>query len=528
MDLKRCSGILVHPTSFPNKYGIGDLGKSAYDFIEFLEKSNQKAWQVLPLGPTSFGDSPYQSFSTFAGNHLLISPDILLEEGYLEKEDLENIPSFDPQKVDFGSLINYKTDMFKKAYLNFKKASKTQRNGYEKFCKENASWLNDYVLFVALKNHFIIKRAENPGSNDYLEFKENYKDILTENQINDYFYGAVWTTWPEKIAKRDKIAISSYSKNLEDDMNFYKFLQYEFFREWFKLKDFVNKKGISIIGDIPIFVAFDSCDVWSNPKVFVLDSKGYPTVVAGVPPDYFSATGQLWGNPLYDWKYNKETGYSWWIERIKGNLSNMDILRIDHFRGFDTYWEIPFGSPDAVKGRWCKGPSKNLFEAIEKKLGKLPIIAEDLGEITPTVEVLRKYLNFPGMKILQFAFDDDSSNIYLPHNQKEDNTIMYTGTHDNDTTLGWYEKATELAKDNLRRYLNVSGEDIVWDMIRLSMSSVAVLSIVPIQDIMNLDSESRMNTPGIPSGNWQFRYKEDMLNEDIASKLLYLTKLFNR
>ncbi len=528
MILQRSFGILAHPTSFPSPYGIGDLGKGAYDFVDLLSESKATIWQVLPLGHTSFGDSPYQSFSTFAGNPLLISPDILLKENLLKQDDLKEIPCLELDSVDYGTVIKYKNTLYKKAYENSKTLfSKEQKDYFRKFCNKSSFWLEDYALFVALKNHFIEERRNTFESKEYLEYKKLNEKFISENSIKDNFYGAVWNSWDEDIKNRTPAALKKWRYELIEEINYYKFIQYMFFKQWKRLKKNANKKNISIIGDIPIFVAMDSADVWSNPELYYLDLKGYPTKVAGVPPDYFSKTGQLWGNPLYNWEKHKQSGYDWWIKRISATLSCVDILRIDHFRGFDEYWAVPYGEKTAIKGKWEKGPGKDLFRVVEKALGELPIIAEDLGLITESVKKLRVSLQFPGMKILQFAFDDPS-NDYIPHNIDTTNTVIYTGTHDNDTTVGWYEKLDDKVKDYFRRYLNVSGEDPAWDLIRLALSSVAALAIIPIQDIMNLDSKSRMNTPGVAENNWKFRFTKDMFTEEMVKGLLYLATLFNR
>ena len=533
MNFLRSSGILLNPTSFPSKYGIGDLGKCAYEFIDFIEKAGQTIWQILPLGPTSFGDSPYQSFSTFAGNTNIISPDILIKKGFLDENIINDIPeilNLDSTIIDYGSVVNYKYNLFKKAFSNFKNIIKKEYNlklKFEKFCDNNSYWLDDYCLFISLKNYFIEKRKYEFDSKEFKQFCKKTKNKLSENVQKDYYYGAVWSSWPSDILKRTSSAIKKWEKELSDEILYYKFLQFEFFEQWFELKNYANKKGISIIGDIPIFVAYDSADTWSNPQNYYIDSDGFPTVVAGVPPDYFSETGQLWGNPLYNWEEHKKNNYKWWISRISSVLSNVDIVRIDHFRGFESYWEIPFGEETAIKGKWVKGPREELFNTIRKKLGDLPIIAEDLGIITKEVSELRNELNFPGMKVLQFAFDDSDDNDYLPYNYDK-NCVVYTGTHDNDTTLGWYNNASEIEKDKVRRYMNISGEDISWDLIRLAMSSTAVFSIFPLQDVLRLDSNSRMNTPSVADKNWRWRYTEDMLKEEYSNGLLYLTKLFHR
>jgi len=492
---KRYSGILAHPTSFPSPYGIGDLGHGAYSFIDFLAASNQKLWQVLPLGPTGYGDSPYQSFSSFAGNYYMISPDLLMEQGWLTQADL-NDPGFDPRAVDFGPIIKYKMDLLKKAYTAFKtQAATPEKSRFTKFCKSHKVWLEDYALFMALKN---------------------------------YHNGAPWTQWPSTLANREPKALAQIKSTLADEINFNMFLQYEFFRQWGKLRTYANNAGIKIIGDIPIFVSMDSADIWAAPGLFALDEKGKPTAIAGVPPDYFSETGQLWGNPLYKWEAHKETGFEWWCKRVAATLEFVDIVRIDHFRGFEAYWAVPSDAKDAIKGKWKKGPGKALFEAMKKTLGQLPIIAEDLGIITPAVEKLRTGLKLPGMKVLQFAFDPEAKSVYLPHLHTDSLTVAYSGTHDNDTTMGWYGAATEAEKDYFRRYMNVSGDDIAWDMIRLAFSTTAAYAIVPIQDVMSLGTEDRMNQPGCAMGWWRFRYTADMLRDEYRERLAYLSELFHR
>ena len=493
---QRASGVLVHPTSFPGAYCMGDLGGGAYDFIDFLKQAKQGLWQVLPLGPTGYGDSPYQSFSSFAGNHYLISPDELKKQGWLTEENLQDIPPHNPRSIDYGEAIKYKMNLLKKAYETFKsKATAAQKSKVTKFANSNKEWLDDYALFTAIKGQ--------QG-------------------------GKEWSSWPSALASRDAKAIAEAAQKLADEIDFCKFLQYEFFRQWGALKDYANKAGIKIIGDIPIFVASDSADVWAHPELYHLDGKGKPTSVAGVPPDYFSETGQLWGNPLYNWDAHKKTDYDWWCQRVSAVLKMVDIVRIDHFRGFESYWSVPFGEETAVNGKWVKGPGKAFFTALKKKLGDLPIIAEDLGEITEKVEKLRTGLSLPGMRILQFGFNPEAKSGFLPHNYEDCLTIVYTGTHDNDTTLGWYQQAPEVEKDYFRRYLNVDGTNASWDLIRLAMSSSAVFAVTPIQDILNLGTNDRMNFPGQAQGYWKFRYTQDMLGQDYVNRLGYLTELFHR
>lgn len=519
--MRKC-GILVHPTSFPSKFGIGDIAYGKI-FVDFLAAAGQKIWQILPLGHTGFGDSPYQSFSTFAGNPLLISPEIMVEEGLLTEKQIECSLKFNSRAVEYGRVIDYKYDLYKKAFKNFDIKDKD----YVKFCNKNEFWLEDYALFMACKNHFIAERKNTYESNEYKVYYKSASKLMNDNAVKDCFYGGAWNSFPKALRDREETALIEYKEMLIDDVNFYKFIQFEFNRQWLELKEYANENGIEIIGDIPIFVASDSSDTWSRKELFYINTKGFTTKVAGVPPDYFSEFGQLWGNPLYNWKNHKEEKYDWWVKRTENILSLVDIVRIDHFRGFESYWSVPMGEETAVKGKWNKGPKTEVFEAIEERLGQLNIIAEDLGDLNEEVIELRNKLNLPGMKILQFAFND-CSNDYLPHNYEKDNYVVYTGTHDNDTTVGWYKEQSEKDKDYIRRYMNVSGDNINWDLIRLAISSSAKYAIIPIQDIIGLDTWARMNTPGVGEGNWQFRFEEDMLKEDMAERLKYLCELFNR
>jgi len=530
MKLQRSSGVLVHPTSFPSPYGIGDLGESAFKFIDFLQSTNQKLWQILPLGPTSYGDSPYQSFSTFAGNTLLISLDVLVKEGYLSSSDLDHIPNFDMQKVDYGDVIEFKKPLFKKAYDKFKgSATSKQKKNYKNFCDKSDFWLRDYTLFISLKQYFIKIRRFAGKNEEYNEFFSRYSKLMEQNSIDDCYFGAVWNSWPRDVKNRDENSLEYWSKELAYDIELEKFLQYEFFRQWHDLKDYANKRDIKVIGDIPIFVSPDSSDTWSHKELFFLDKEGTPTVVAGVPPDYFSEDGQLWGNPLYDWKANKKENYAWWVSRVAETLKIVDIVRIDHFRGFESYWAVKFGEKTAKQGKWEKGVGKELFDVLENQLGTLNIIAEDLGVITDEVIELRDSCALPGMKILQFAFGGDSRNLYLPHNIDTTNSVIYTGTHDNDTTIGWYKTASDKAKDQLRRYMNSPVDNPAWDLMRLAYSSTCAYCIIPLQDIMELGEDCRMNTPGVGAGNWQFRYTAQMLEVlQIKERLLYLTEFYNR
>ena len=494
---ERSSGILFHPTSLPGKYGIGTLGKEAYAFIDFLKKSKQKLWQIFPLGPTGYGDSPYQSFSSFAGNPYLIDFDLLIEAHLLSEEDLKDIFFGDNEEyIDYGAIYNQKYPLLRKAYENFKSSDNNEMKGsLENFKRENSSWLNDYSLYISLKNHF---------------------------------NGLPWNEWAQDIKNREDGAMHHYRSELADDIEYHNFIQFLFFKQWGDVKRYANENGIKIIGDIPIFVAADSSDAWANPEIFLFDKERKPVKVAGVPPDYFSATGQLWGNPLYNWEKLKDTNYSWWVERVRANLSTCDIIRIDHFRGFEAYWAVPYGDDTAINGQWEPGPGIDLFNAIKSQLGELPIIAEDLGLMTQGVIDLREATTFPGMKILGFAFDSGEENDYLPHTYTR-NCVVYTGTHDNDTLVGWFQKAKEEDREFARNYLNSrADEEIHWDAIRGAWSSVACMAISPVQDFLGLGSEARINTPGVASGNWQWRLKHGVLTNELAEKIAKLTKIYSR
>jgi len=511
MELTRSSGILLHPTSFPGPHGIGDLGSAAYQFIDYLVEAKQSLWQVLPLGPTGYGDSPYASFSSFAGNPYLVNLNRLVEAGDLSPVDVAEVPTFPLDKVDFGWLIQWKVPLLVKAAQNFLAHADSQRRAeFDAFCAAQAHWLDDYALFMAVKEHYDEKAR----------------------QAN--IFGAMWSNyWDKDIALRRPKAVAAWKKEMATDIAIRKVWQFYFFQQWTALKQYANKQGIKIIGDIPIFVAPDSVDVWANRELFFLDDEGQPTVVAGVPPDYFSATGQLWGNPLYDWKAMAKQGYQWWINRIKATLQQVDIIRVDHFRGFEAYWEVPAGEDTAIKGRWVKAPGVELFETVKTALGELPILAEDLGVITPEVNALRNHFGFPGMKILQFAFDAkeagelNATNAFLPHNHTF-KSVVYTGTHDNDTTLGWYRERSEEERDLIRRYLARSDEDIVWNFIHIAMASVAVYAIVPFQDVLSLGSDARMNRPAILGGNWAWRYRAEALNSWSSGRLAEMVDLYGR
>ncbi|MEX0684804.1 MAG: 4-alpha-glucanotransferase [Balneolales bacterium] len=496
MKFPRSCGILVHPTSFPSPYGIGDLGQEAKNFINFLVSTHQSVWQMLPLGPTGFGESPYASYSAFAGNHYLISPDILLEKGLINNNELANGKSTPTTQVNYSKAYQFKDGIFDLACVRFYKDSKASTiKSFEIFKKKNAYWLDDYVLFMACMTHY----GQKP-----------------------------WNTWEKGLVMRDKKTMDKFRERLKAIVDLHYWLQFEFFEQWFALRKYANDHQILVIGDIPIFVDHNSSDVWSKPGFFELDETGNRRLVSGVPPDYFSDTGQLWGNPLYKWSAMEEDGYSWWVERFSQMFKLFDAMRVDHFRGFDAFWEIQAGAPTAENGRWVKGPGEKLFDVIQSKLGRLPIIAEDLGVITHDVLELRDKFDFPGMKVLQFSFSGDSANSFLPHNYKSTNSIVYTGTHDNDTTLGWYEQAPEIEKHRVREYLNTDGNEINWDLIRLAMFSVANQAIFPLQDLMSLKSDHRMNFPGTVEGNWLWRYTSEMLDRIEKERIRKYTEMTNR
>lgn len=523
---ERKSGVLAHPSSFPSPYGIGDLGEGAYRFIDFLEKAGQTLWQILPLGHTGYGNSPYSAYSAFACNPLLISPDKLANDGLLGNEDLRNVPYFETEKVEYERVREYKDKLFRQAFYMFKKYA--DKKPFLQFCRENDFWLKDYTLYVALKNKLMNRRKKESVLSELIDFAERAKGYLKDNEILDQFYGACFSSFPREYLTPSKEVKEKLGKELADEIEYYSFLQYEFFKQWSALKKYANNRGIKIIGDMPFYVSSDSSDAWLNRELFYYDEKGFPQKVAGVPPDYFSATGQLWGNPLYRWDYHKSTGFDWWSKRISQTLKYVDIIRIDHFRAFESYWEIPYPSKTAEKGKWRKGPGREFFDIIGLKLGGLPIIAEDLGDLNEEVHVLRDELGLAGMKILQFAFGSGAGNDYLPHNYKNTHWIIYTGTHDNNTTIGWWNAASDGEKDYVKKYFNCDGSDIAWNFIRLAFASTADTAIIPIQDVLCLDESSRMNTPGIASGNWEFRYGENTLNEGYAHGLKLFSELYNR
>jgi 4-alpha-glucanotransferase len=509
MDFPRVSGILLHPTSLPGRFGIGDLGPEAFRFADFLASTQQGIWQVLPLGPTGYGDSPYQCFSAFAGNPLLVSIDILIKSGDLRAADANaSLPSFPADSVDFGRVIQYKLPLLKRAAENFLAHAKAaRREAFDEFSRENVSWLEDYALFMALK--------EAHGGQ------------------------AVWNQWPHEIAMRQPQALVSAEESLAHEIAVQKYIQFQFYRQWSELRAYCHSKRIRLMGDIPIFVAHDSADVWASPNLFRLAPDGSLEAQAGVPPDYFSATGQLWGNPVYRWDAMAEHGYQWWIERIRSALRLVDFIRLDHFRGFEAYWEIPAGEVTAIHGEWIKGPGADLFEAVQRALGNVPIVAETLGVITPEVIELRDRFGFPGMGILQFAFGNDAqSPDFRPHNYHR-NFVVYTGTHDNDTALGWWTSEgkgdSTRTQDDIRRekdfalnYLGTNGKEMNWVMIRAILASVADMAIIPLQDVLGLGSEARMNLPARPSGNWQWRFTWNRLTRKRRARLKELTELYDR
>ena len=494
MKFERASGVLLHPTSLPGQDGIGDLGPWVYRWIDFLAEAGCALWQVLPLGPTGYGDSPYQCFSAFAGSPFLISSEVLLKENLLMAADLADRPEFPADHVDFGRVITWKLQLLDRAFARFQtQAPARLRTEFDRFQSDQASWLNDFALFMAIK--------ESQG-------------------------GVSWENWPEPLRQRDPQALHAARQSLAEASQRHAFRQFLFSRQWSAAHAYANAKGIRIIGDIPIFVAYDSADAWSHPELFYFDDKGKPTVVAGVPPDYFSPTGQLWGNPLYRWDVHQESGYAWWLARMRATLSQVDIIRLDHFRGFAGYWEVPTEMPTAEIGEWKPGPGKDFLQALEQALGDLPIIAEDLGVITEDVIELRDRFNLPGMRILQFAFTGPD-NPFLPHHYVR-NCVVYTGTHDNDTIRGWYATAPKEEKAFCRKYLHSSAHDLPHDMIRAVWASVANIAIATLQDILGLGTEARMNYPGKPAGNWGWRMSAEVLSDDLRDQLLELNTLYER
>lgn len=489
MEKLRTAGVLLHPTSLPGKYGIGDLGPAVFRWIDFLHDAGFGLWQVLPLGPTGFADSPYQCFSALAGNPNLISPEILVKEELLNKEDFIDMPNFSDHRVDYGEVIEWKGKLLKTAFQRFGRTQKFA-DEFERFKIEKKDWVDDFGLFMALKDAYDLEP---------------------------------WTTWKKSLRAYKPIAAAKARKKYAKEIDQHSFNQFLFFRQWGKVREYANQKGIRIIGDVPIYIAHDSADVWVNQDHFHLDKRGNPTVVAGVPPDYFSNTGQLWGNPIYRWAVQEKLGYAWWIKRIGMMLAQVDLIRLDHFRGFAAYWEIPSEEETAINGKWVPGPGKALFDSLQKGLGKLPFLAEDLGHITQDVYDLRDGYGFPGMRIMQFGLEEGEDHDYLPHNYPP-NCVAYTGTHDNDTSAGWYAKADKGVKQFAGSYLNSDGEEIAWDMIKALWESQALMVIAPFQDFLGLGSEARMNLPGTTEGNWRWRVQPEMMDNKLVLKLRELNK----
>lgn len=490
--MKRASGVLMPVFSLPSKYGIGCFSKEAYKFVDQLKKAGQSYWQILPLGPTGYGDSPYQSFSTYAGNPYFIDLKTLVKEGLLTKKECKEVRCKEQKKIDYEKIYQNRFKILKKAYRRFQKNDK-----YEKFLEENAFWLEDYCMYMAIK---------------------------------DAHEGKSWSEWEELLKKREKTALEKVKEELEDEIGFYQFQQYEFDRQWKKLHTYAKEQGIQIIGDIPIYVAFDSADAWAAPELFQFDEENNPIRVAGCPPDAFAKTGQLWGNPLYNWAYHKKTGYDWWLKRIAYCFDLYDIVRIDHFRGFDEYYSIPYGDETAVNGHWEKGPGMDLFNTVKEKLGELDIIAEDLGFLTESVFQLLKDSGYPGMKVLQFAFDPSEDSDYLTYKYQR-NCVVYTGTHDNDTTAGWFEKLSDGDKEVALRYMNsfyTPKEEQHWDLIALAMRSTADTCIIPVQDFLGLGSEARINMPSTLGDNWKWRMTKGAFSEELKEKIRRMTKLYGR
>jgi 4-alpha-glucanotransferase len=491
----RSGGVLCHPTSLPGPFGIGDLGPGARGWIEWLSAAGCSTWQVLPLGPTGYANSPYQSFSSVAGNHLLISLEDLVLDGLFESGDLAAFPDFPAAQVDYGRVIAWKESMLRQAAERFFNApGHPLLDEFKNFGDEHRSWLEDYAVFMALK-----------------AFHEQRP----------------WVSWTRELRTRDEGALHRFKEEHTDEIRLHRLWQFLFFRQWGAIRRLARARGITIIGDIPIFVAHDSVDVWSHPDNFYLDHSGNPTVIAGVPPDYFSRTGQRWGNPLYRWDRMAEEGFGWWIHRFRTVLQMVDLVRLDHFRGFEAYWEIPVTCPTAEEGRWVKGPGDTFLSSVKYHLGSLPVIAEDLGVITPEVIALRDGFGLPGMKILQFGLEGGAEDPFLPHHYDK-NCIAYTGTHDNDTSRGWYEAAPEYVRDFSRRYLASDGEQIAWEMMRAIWASVAMMAIAPLQDVLGLDSRSRMNYPSRIEDNWEWRVEAEALTDGLAAQLLELNQLFRR
>jgi 4-alpha-glucanotransferase len=493
VGFSRCAGIVLHPTSLPGPGGIGGLGADARRFVDFLAACGVSLWQILPLGPTGYGNSPYSGHSAFAGNPLLIDLEPLRDEGWLSEFDLRNLPAGDGQSVDFGSTTAAKMGLLRRAFDRFSRVPGRDER-IDTFVTESTSWLPEFALFMSLK--------EAHG-------------------------GASWEHWEPELRCRDATAVAKAKRTLRDDIDFHRFVQAIFDRQWSDLKHYANSSGVAIVGDLPIFVAYDSADVWSHQDQFRLDSRALPEVVAGVPPDYFSRTGQLWGNPHYRWDVMERDGFGWWIDRFASLTRRVDVVRLDHFRGFAAAWSVPYGNETAELGEWSPSPGRRLFEAVHRRLGDLPIIAEDLGVITRDVIELREQFGFPGMHILQFAFGSDAHNESLPHNHRQ-NTCVYTGTHDNDTTAGWYRSLRVGEQARVETYLGAQADDISWQLMRLAFASVADLAVVPLQDVLRLGPEARMNLPGTVENNWRWRFRWEDLQDDHVCGLRRLLTTYGR
>lgn len=494
MNLPRRSGILLHPTSLPGPFGSGDFGRDAYYFVDWLFSARQSLWQILPLCDIGTGNSPYMSPSAFAGNIFLIGLEALRDEGWLKNEDLVPCTSFEKYRINFPAIIDFRTSRLKLAAGRFfETAGETSKRSFQAFCLKSGFWLETYALFRTISE----------------------------------IHGPIWQTWPKPLARRDPVAMASFVSQNDHEIRFWKFCQWCFYRQWDALRAYAHSKGIDIIGDIPIFVSLNSADVWANPELFDLDDSGYPRTVAGVPPDKFSDSGQHWGNPLYNWKKHADTRYDWWIKRMKHMMDMYDYVRLDHFRGFQAYWAIPADTGIPARGKWMNGPGSDFFEAMKKEFGSLRFIAEDLGVITREVDELRKQYELPGMRILQFAFDLNPANPYLPYNYDHD-TVVYTGTHDNDTTRGWWNSLPEQNRDLVRRYLSINGEWINWDMIRAAWSSTAAIALTPYQDILGLGSSGRMNRPGDKTGSWEWRFDWEQVKSWPSGYLAEMTEIYGR
>lgn len=504
MNLPRSAGILLHPTSLPSRYGAGDFGPEAYRFIDELAASGQTLWQVLPLGPVGSGNSPYQSFSAFAGDPTFISLDLLERDGLLQRADFSSIPSFPTESVNYDEVRAWRMPLLTKAFTNF--AAGGDRRGFDQFCADHALWLEDYALFMALRGKFGTDKS--------------------------------WIQWDPALVRRNPAALALYRNELKDGLECQKFWQFLFYQQWDDLRRHCSELGVRVMGDIPIYVSHNSADVWAHPKQFLLDESGHPTAVSGVPPDYFSKDGQLWGNPIYNWEEMGRSGFEWWINRFRGTFRLYDLLRVDHFRGFEAFWQVPANEKTAKNGEWVKAPGEKLFRAVAAELGDLEIVAENLGDITPEVEELREKLNFPGMAILQFAFGiEGNAASYRPHNLIH-HVVAYTGTHDNDTSMGWWNSSggdstrsdddIQREKEFTEKYLGPGSEPMNWKMMRALQGSVAQLVVVPMQDVLGLGSEARMNRPGVANGNWAWRMKAGAFTREMQERLLEFATLYDR